>query len=95
MFDLLFSLLSLGSLIVILHEERRGLGFRRRWPIAVWAASLAGLALLVVAKLVKFSGSWSEMRVLLGILAAGNFLVAAALLLGWLYWTRATSSAPR
>ena len=95
MFDLLFSLLSLGSLIVILHEEGRGRGFRRRWPITMWALSLAGLALLVLAKLIKFSGSWSEMRILMGILAAGNFVVGAALLFGWLYWTRATSSTPR
>jgi hypothetical protein len=81
------SFLCLFSLIVILLEAERNGGFRRRWPIAVWSASLIGLALFAALRVFENLGDWSDARILLGILGACNFLFGGALLLRWLFWT--------
>ena len=81
------SFLCLMSLIVILLEAERNGGFRRRWPIAVWAASLIGLALFAGLRVFENLDEWSDARILMGILGACNFLFGGALLLRWLFWT--------
>ena len=78
------SLICLASLIVILFEAQATGGFRRRWPIAVWAGGLLALALLGVE-------SWSDARSLMGLLGVCNFLFGAGLLVRWLLWARPTS----
>jgi hypothetical protein len=80
------SFLCLMSLIVILLEAERNGGFRRRWPIAIWAASLIGLALFAGLRVFENLDEWSDARILMGILGACNFLFGGALLLRWL-WT--------
>ena len=81
------SFLCLFSLIVILLEAERSGGFHRRWPIAVWAASLVGLALFAALRVFEYLDEWSDARILMGILGACNFLFGGALLLRWLFWT--------
>lgn len=80
------SFLCLLSLIVVLLEAQRNGGFRRRWPIAVWAASLIGLALFAALRVFENLDEWSDARILMGILGACNFLFGGALLLRWLFW---------
>lgn len=80
------SFLCLFSLIVILLEAERSGGFRRRWPIAVWAASLIGLSLFAALRVFENLDEWSDARILMGILGACNFLFGGALLLRWLFW---------
>lgn len=81
------SFLCLLSLIVILLEAQRNGGFPRRWPIAVWAASLIGLSLFAALRVFENLDEWSDARILMGILGACNFLFGGALLLRWLVWT--------
>jgi len=81
------SFLCLFSQIVILLEAERNGGFRRRWPIAVWAASLIGLALFAALRVFENLDEWSDARTLMGILAACNFMFGGGLLLRWLLWT--------
>jgi hypothetical protein len=81
------SFICLASLIVILFEAQATGGFRRRWPIAVWAGSLLSLALLGILRIFLNLDDWSDARILLGILGACNFLFGGALLLRWLFWT--------
>lgn len=81
------SFLCLLSLIVILLEAERSGGFRRRWPIAIWAASLIGLSMFAALRVFENLDEWSDAQVLMGILGACNFLFGGALLLRWLFWT--------
>ena len=90
--EALISFICLASLIVILFEAQATGGFRRRWPIAVWAGSLLSLALLGVLRIFLNLDDWSDARILMGLLGVGNFLFGAGLLLRWLLWVRPTSS---
>jgi hypothetical protein len=90
MIEAFISFVCLASLIVILIEAQAVGGFRKRWPIAVWAGSLIGLALLAVLRILVNLGDWTDARVLMGIVGVGNFLFGAALLVRWLFWTPPT-----
>ncbi len=81
------SFVCLVSLIVILVEGSQAGGFRRRWPIAVWAASLLALCVLALLRVAVNHEDWSDWRILVALLGAGNFLFGAALLVRWLFWT--------
>ena len=85
------SFICLATLIVILFEAQATGGFRRKWPIAVWAGSLLALALLGVLRIFINLDGWSDARVLMGLLGVCNFLFGAGLLLRWLLWNRPTS----
>lgn len=89
--EALISFICLASLIVILFEAQATGGFRRRWPIAVWAGSLLSLALLGILRIFLNLDDWSDARILMGLLGVGNFLFGAGLLLRWLLWERPTS----
>jgi hypothetical protein len=91
MMEAIVSFICLTTLIVILLEARRSGGFRRKWPIAVWAATLLALALLGLLRVLVNRDDWSDARVLLGLLGASNFLFGAALLVRWLFWTPPTA----
>ena len=91
MIEALISFICLASLIVILLEAQATGGFRRRWPIAVWAGSLLSLALLGVLRIFLNLDDWSDARILMGLLGVGNFLFGSGLLLRWLLWVRPTS----
>jgi hypothetical protein len=91
MIEAFISFVCLASLIVILIEAQAVGGFRKRWPIAVWAGSLIGLALLAVLRILVNLDDWTDARVLMGIVGVGNFLFGAALLVRWLFWTPPTS----
>lgn len=80
------SFVCLVSLIVILLESQRYGGFRRRWLIAAWAGGLFSLSLLAAMRVWVHLDAWSDLRILMGILGAGNFLFAGALLVRWLFW---------
>ena len=86
MIEVLISFICLVSLIVIVLEAQQGGGLRRRWPIAVWAASLLALSLLALLRVFVNLDDLSDARILLGIVGAGNFLFGAALLVRWLFW---------
>jgi hypothetical protein len=89
MIDLLFSAISLSSLLFILVEaEESGVSLRRRWPVVVWAVCLLCLALLALTKVVRNLHVWGDGRLLMVLIAAANFLAAAALLLAWVLWIR-------
>jgi len=92
MIEAVISFICLTTLIVILLEAGRSGGFRRKWPIAVWAATLLALALLGLLRVLVNHDDWSDGRVLLGLLGASNFLFGSALLVRWLFWTPPTSS---
>jgi len=93
MIDLLFSAISLASLLFILVEaEESQMSLRRRWPVVVWAVCLLSLALLATAKVLRYVHVWGDGRLLMVLLAAANFLAAASLLLGWAFFTRARSA---
>jgi len=81
MLELLISFLCLASLIVVLLEMQAGGGFRRRWPLLLWTASLALLGLHVLVRIYQNLDFWSPERILMSVLAAGNFFVAVILLL--------------
>jgi hypothetical protein len=86
MIEAFISFVCLVSLIVILLEAQRAGGFRRRWPIAVWAGGLFSLALFALLRVWTHLEAWSDLRILMGILGAGNFLVGGGLLVRWLCW---------
>jgi hypothetical protein len=90
MIEAFISFVCLASLIVILIEAQAAGGFRKRWPIAVWAGSLIGLALLAVLRILVNLDDWTDARILMGIVGVGNFLFGAALLVRWLFWTPPT-----
>jgi hypothetical protein len=81
------SFICLASLIVILLEAQATGGFRRKWPIALWAGSLVALALLGILRIFINLGDWSDARILMGLVGVGNFLFGAGLLVRWLLWT--------
>jgi hypothetical protein len=85
MIELLISFLCLASLIVVLLEMQAVGGFRRRWPLLLWTSSLALLGLHVLVRIYQNLDFWSPERVLMSILAAGNFFVAVILLLRGLF----------
>jgi len=85
------SFICLASLIVILFEAQSSGGFRKRWPIGVWAGSLLALALLGILRIFINLEDWSDARILMGLLGVCNFLFGAGLLVRWLLWTRPTS----
>jgi hypothetical protein len=87
MTEAFISFICLVSLIVIVLEAQREGGLRRKWPVAVWAATLLALSLLALLRVVVNRDDWSDGRILMGILGAGNFLFGAALLVRWLFWT--------
>jgi hypothetical protein len=91
MIEAVISFICLTTLIVILLEAGRSGGFRRKWPIAIWAATLLALALLGLLRVLVNRDDWSDARVLLGLLGASNFLFGAALLVRWLFWTPPTA----
>jgi hypothetical protein len=91
MIEAVISFICLVSLIVILLEAQRNGGFRRKWPIAVWALSLLALSFLGLLRVFVNLDDWSDARILLGILGASNFLFGAGLLVRWLFWTPPTS----
>lgn len=84
--EAVISFTCLASLIVILLEARRNGGFRRRWPIAVWAGSLFAVSLVILSRVLLQADGWSDARVLMGLLGAGNFLFGGAILIRWLVW---------
>jgi hypothetical protein len=86
MIEAFISFVCLVSLIVILLEAQRGGGFRRRWPIAVWAGGLFSLAMLTLLRVWIHLDAWSDLRILMGIVGAGNFLAGGGLLVRWLCW---------
>lgn len=92
MIEAFISFICLASLIVILLEARATGGFRRKWPIAVWAGSLLSLALLGVLRILINLDDWNDARVLMGLLGVCNFLFGAALLVRWLLWTSSSTS---
>lgn len=81
MIEFLISFLCLATLIVVLVEMQAEGGFRRRWPLLLWTASLLLLALHVLVRLYQNLDWWSPERALMGVLAAANFFVAVILLL--------------
>jgi hypothetical protein len=83
--EALISFTCLVSLIVILVEAQRNGGFRRRWAIAVWAGSLFAMSMVTFSRVILGSDSWSDARILMGLLAGGNFLFGGALLIRWLF----------
>jgi len=85
--EVFISFICLVTLIVILLEAQRAGGFRRKWPIAVWAVTLVALSLLALLRVFVNLDDWSDARILMGIVGAGNFLFGAALLVRWLFWT--------
>jgi len=91
MIEAFISFVCLATLIVILIEAQAAGGFRRKWPIALWAGSLVALALLAVLRIVVNLDEWSDARILMGIVGVGNFLFGAALLVRWLFWMPPTS----
>ncbi len=91
MIEAFISFICLASLIVILIEAQAAGGFRRRWPVALWAGSLVALALLAVLRILVNLDDWSDARILMGIVGVGNFLFGAALLVRWLFWRPPTS----
>jgi hypothetical protein len=74
------------SLIVIRPAARRAGGLRRRLPVVLWAMSLVLLALLALIRVWANLDSWSDLRILMGIVSVGNFLFGAGLLVRWLLW---------
>jgi hypothetical protein len=86
MIEAFISFVCLVSLIVILLEAQRAGGFRRRWPIAVWAGGLFSLALFALLRVWTHLDAWSDLRILMGIVGAGNFLAGGGLLVRWLCW---------
>src|SRR5690242_17594220 len=86
MAEALISFVCLSSLIVILLEAQRNGGFRRRWTIAVWAGSLFAVSLVSLMRVFLHASDWSDARVLMALLGAGNFLFGGALLIRWLIW---------
>jgi len=86
--EVLISFVCLVSLIVILLEAQQFGGFRRKWPIAVWAGTLTALSLLALLRVFVNLDDWSDARILMGVLGAANFLFGAALLVRWLFWSR-------
>jgi len=87
MIEVFISFICLATLIVIVLEAQRAGGFRRKWPIAVWAVTLVALSLLALLRVFVNLDDWSDARILMGIVGAGNFLFGAALLVRWLFWT--------
>jgi hypothetical protein len=87
MIEVVISFICLVTLIVILIEARQFGGFRRKWPIAIWAASLVALSLLALLRVFVNLDDWSDARILMGVVGAANFLFGAALLVRWLFWT--------
>jgi hypothetical protein len=87
MIEAFISFVCLVSLIVILLEARRSGGLRRRLPMALWAFSLFVLALLALLRVWANLDTWSDLRILLGILGVGNFLFGGVLLVRWMLWT--------
>lgn len=83
--ELLISFFCLASLIVVLLEMQAVGGFRRRWPLLLWTSSLALLGLHVLVRIYQNLEVWSPERILMAILAAGNFFVAVILLLRGLF----------
>src|SRR3954462_2324298 len=81
MIEAFISFIGLVSLIVILIEAQRGGGFRRRWPIAAWAGGLFSLAMLALLRVWMNLDAWSDLRILMGVLGAGNFLFGGGLLI--------------
>jgi hypothetical protein len=86
MIEVIISFICLVSLIVIVLEAQQMGGFRRRWPIVVWAGSLVALSLLALLRVFVNLDDWSDARILMGIVGASNFLFGAALLVRWLFW---------
>jgi hypothetical protein len=86
MIEVAISFICLVSLIVILIEAQLTGGFRRKWPIAIWAGSLLSLSLLALLRVVVNRDDWSDARILMGVIGASNFLFGAALLVRWLFW---------
>jgi hypothetical protein len=86
MIEVFISFICLVTLIVILLEAQHFGGFRRKWPIVVWAGSLVALSLLALLRVFVNLDDWSDGRILMGIFGAGNFLFGAALLVRWLFW---------
>ncbi len=86
MIEVFISFICLVSLIVILLEAQQTGGWRRKWPIAIWAGSLLALSLLALLRVAGNRDDWSDARILMGIIGAGNFLFGAALLVRWLFW---------
>jgi hypothetical protein len=84
MLDFVISLVSLASLLVILVELSEGEGGPLRWPAGVWATVLLALCVVAAVKVVRNLETWSHNQVLTGLVAAANFLAAAALLVIWL-----------
>jgi hypothetical protein len=91
MIEAFISFICLASLIVILIEAQAAGGFRRKWPVALWAGSLVALALLAALRILINIDTWNDARILMGIVGVGNFLFGAALLVRWLLWRPPTS----
>jgi len=81
MVELAISFLCLTTLIVVLLELRAQGGYAKRWPFLLWVASLALLGLHVLVRIYQNLELWSPERILMALLAAGNFFVAVLLLL--------------
>jgi hypothetical protein len=86
MLEAFISFICLVSLIVILLEARRTGALRRRLPMALWALGLFVLALLALLRVWANLDTWSDLRILMGILGVGNFLFGGALLIRWMLW---------
>ncbi len=87
MIEVIISFICLATLIIILLEAQHFGGFRRKWPIAIWAFSLVALALLALLRVFVNLDDWSDARILMGVMGAGNFLFGAGLLVRWLFWS--------
>ena len=83
--DVFISFTCFASLIVILHEASLAGGFRRRWPIVLWAATLLALAALAALRILVNLDDWSDGRILGGCIGVCNFLFGTGLLVRWLF----------
>jgi hypothetical protein len=86
MIEAFISFVCLVSLIVILLEVQRAGGFRRRWIIGAWALGLFSLAMMALLRVWVNLDDWSDLRILFGVVSAGNFLFGGGLLVRWLLW---------
>jgi hypothetical protein len=86
MIEAFISFICLVSLIVILLEIQRTGDFGRRWIMGAWALGLFSLAAMAGLRVWVNLDAWSDLRILMGIVSAGNFLFGGGLLVRWLFW---------